>query len=126
MDMKKRHKFFGTTAEEWLKLMTNELESDAIGLWQIVPVGKYDFELDLSDLEEFTRSSLNMLMLKGAVPVKGKDGLWVLEGKYGKNSEEIINNIISTWINTASPDPDVGDVWFTLPQFVAKNRTDSF
>jgi hypothetical protein len=49
------NKFSGDTVAEWLESLPYELENDAIGLWTMIPAGRYDLGLAGDDLIEFTR-----------------------------------------------------------------------
>jgi len=114
--MKKEHvdKYFGLTTSEWVERIPNELEIDAVGLWQIIPVGKDSFELTGEELREFTKLAIIELLEHGAVPVrasKKKDELWVHQKQYGEQHEEIAESIITEWEKN-NIDPDVDGIWF--------------
>lgn len=119
LDMRKSRDL-GDTIGEWLSLMPNELERDLIGLWQIIPTGIRGFGLSGADLEEFTRLALRAVLDRGAVPVKSPYlGPAEPELHYGENPEEIIENIVATWLASGVREPGMKDVWFALPE-VAK------
>ncbi|WP_315925313.1 hypothetical protein [Mesorhizobium sp. SP-1A] len=98
--------------------MPNELAIDAVGLWQIIPYGRHDFGFNGQDLEAFTAEALSNLLARGAVPITGQDGKWVIEHRYGTANQEIITNVIDKWLAPGAPDPDVESVWFGLPSVV--------
>ena len=69
------HRFFGYTIDESVELVSNELEHDVVGLWQIIPKGREDFGLTGDALVDFARRHIIALIKKGAVPVRGlKEG----------------------------------------------------
>ncbi|RWN37535.1 hypothetical protein [Mesorhizobium sp.] len=112
MDWNKRHRGHGMSAAEWITLVPNELDIDAVGLWQIIPVGRHEFEFEGEDLKEFTRQALKGLLARGAVPITGQGQTWVADYQYGTISDEIIENVVKKWLSKGMHDPDVGDVWF--------------
>ena len=69
-----RHKLYGHTIAEHIKTLPDELSVDAVGLWQIVPAGRYGFELSDGDLTEFVRRCVLALLDHGAIPVVGGGG----------------------------------------------------
>ena len=118
MDRDKLHRSFDTSAGEWIALIPNELQVDAVGLWQIIPVGRHEFGFEGRDLEEFTRGALKGLLAKGAMPITGQEKVWVVEPRYGTKSDEIIDKVVKTWLSEGMREPDVGDVWFGLTTVV--------
>jgi hypothetical protein len=111
-----RDKFYGSTIEERLSQVPNELAIDAIGLWQIVSFGRQGFDLSGEPLTDYVRRHILALLGKGAKPVIGaRDGvhLWMVVD-YGQEPEEIANAIIREW-QMIGRDPDPGGVWFALP-----------
>ncbi|WYX25629.1 hypothetical protein WJ969_07865 [Achromobacter xylosoxidans] len=64
------NKYFGTPMSEWIARVPNELGVDAVGLWQIIPVGADHFGLSGAELEDFSRRCIVALLEKGAVPVR--------------------------------------------------------
>ncbi|RVD60041.1 hypothetical protein EN828_08985 [Mesorhizobium sp. M2D.F.Ca.ET.185.01.1.1] len=112
MDWSKRHRRYDMSAAEWVTLVPNELDIDAVGLCQVIPVGRHEFGLDGEDLETFTRKALKGLLAKGAIPITGRGQSWVAEHKYGTGPEEIIETVVKIWLSKDMRDPDVGDVWF--------------
>jgi hypothetical protein len=114
-------KFSNQTVGSWLNKMPNELEIDAIGLWQIIPAGTRNFCLAGEDLEQFTRRAIAAVLERGAVPargIEGSGGRWRRTVEYGQTNAEIVNNIVSQWLDHSTREPDVGDVWFVLPKFI--------
>lgn len=113
------HSFFGTPLSEWIALVPNELEVDAVGLWQIIPPLRKSFGLHGDALERAVRDVLNGLLARGARPVIGssaQDGSWEKAIRYGSDPATITNSVIAEW-RMMKRDPDVGDLWFALPRF---------
>ena len=101
---------------EWIERTPNELTVDAVGLWQIIPVGRDSFSLDGNELEDFARRSIGALIDRGAVPVRASDDaqiFWVKQEQYGVTSTEIAESILSEW-KRSGVDPDVDGIWFAL------------
>lgn len=117
MDYNKKHRLLDTTLGEWLHSFPNNLDADAVGLWQIIPTGRTEFELEGKDLQEFTRQALQGLFRRGVLPVLGHSGRWIVDPSYGAVEKEIISNILAKWTDEGSPEPDVEDVWFVLKEF---------
>ncbi len=102
---------------EWIACVPNELERDAVGLWQITKAGRVFFELTDDKLSEFIRQCLHALFAKGAMPVKSGEGekVWCPTSEYGRSSEEMAEAIIAEWLS-AGKDPEFYDsLWFALP-----------
>jgi hypothetical protein len=112
MDWNKRHRSYDMSAAEWVALAPNELDIDAVGLWQVIPVGRHEFGLDGEDLETFTKTALKGLLARGAIPITGRNKTWVAEHKYGTGPDEIIETVVKVWLSRGMRDPDVEDVWF--------------
>lgn len=111
------HRFFGYSIDESVNRIPNELDYDAVGLWQIIPVGRDDFGLSGLELEEFSKRHIIALLRRGAIPVcasvtTGK--FWEPQLHYGSSPEEVADNILQEW-KAAGVDPDVGGLWFALP-----------
>ncbi|MEA1844590.1 hypothetical protein [Agrobacterium tumefaciens] len=108
-------KYFGTPISEWIARVANELEVDAVGLWQIIPVGIDSFGLSDEQLEDFGYLCVVALLKRGAVPVKSSSELpgWVPEMKYHGSHEEMAMQIISDW-KAGKLVPDHDGLWFAL------------
>ena len=116
-----RHLEYGTPLNEWIASIPGELPLDAVGLWQIVPAGRYGFRLTGADLLDFIRRGIHALLDAGAVPVRSGKGTgyeWLAQKQYGTNKDEITEAIIREWL--AMPDDALvlcGDgVWFARPE----------
>ncbi|PZR36846.1 hypothetical protein [Caulobacter segnis] len=112
------HRSFGYSIQDSIDGLLNELEIDAVGMWQIVPKGRVDFGLEGSELADFVRRHVSALVYAGALPqmIKFCDGQkqWVPDPKYGTDREGIIERVMNEWL--ADPiDPDVGGLWFQTP-----------
>jgi hypothetical protein len=111
-------KYFGIPLSEWIDKTPNELEVDAVGLWQIIPVGRDSFGLQGLPLDDFVRRSIVALICRGAVPVRpaaAEQGFWARQFQYGESAEEIATKIIEEW-KASGIDPDQDGVWFSLPR----------
>jgi len=109
-------KYFGIPMSEWIDRIPNELEADAVGLWQIVTAGKDNFDLAGEDLKSFVKLGILALLKKGARPVApsqepGK--FWELNVCYGENPNDIAENIVGEWLKSET-DPDEDGLWFAL------------
>jgi hypothetical protein len=75
---------------EYIVQVANELPDDAVGMWQIVPGGRYDFGLDGDALTEFVRRCIAELLSRGAVPAIGggqSEHEWIVQRRYGSRPE---------------------------------------
>ena len=109
-------KYFGIPLSEWIERTPNELEFDAVGLWQIVSTGQENFDLDKEALKDFVRRSVIALVNRGAVPVlPSSDGnkYWEKQYQYGTVPEEIASNVINEW-QYSEKKIDENGLWFTL------------
>ncbi|MGE8453751.1 MAG: hypothetical protein ACN6OP_24715 [Pseudomonadales bacterium] len=109
-------KHFGVSMSEWITRLPNELDVDAVGLWQIIPVGIDSFGLSGDGLDEFTRRCIMALLQRGAVPARAVSGVagWVPDVAYRGSHEEIANQIVNEWkVHDLVPDHD--GLWFSLP-----------
>jgi hypothetical protein len=96
----------------------NELPVDAVGLWQVIPALRSSFGLDDAAIEHFARLIIADLLARGARPVVGSAApgeYWSEVESYGTTLQEIIDGVIGEW-RAMGRDPDVGDVWFALPE----------
>lgn len=98
----------------------NELDRDAVGLFQIVPQGRINFGLSGTDLDDYVRLAVRALLSAGAIPVRGERGSgyqWIAQKRYGHTQDQIVEAIISEW--RAMPDDPVKlcteGVWFARP-----------
>ena len=109
-------KYSGTPMSEWIARVPNELEADAVGLWQVIPTGRDSFNLSGKALEDFARRSIIALIERGAVPVipAEPDGeFWEKQEQYGNLASEIADNIIKEW-EESGRDPDQDGIWFSM------------
>lgn len=109
-------KYFGVPLSEWVDRIPNELEIDAVGLWQIVPVGRDSFGLNGEGLRDFVRRAVFALLKRGAVPVHPaqEDGIfWIRKNCYGDDIDNIVSNIIAEW-EKSGVDPNEDGLWFAL------------
>jgi hypothetical protein len=71
MNDEPRNKRFGDTMSDYIVQVANELPYDAVGMWQIVPGGRHDFDLEGDALTDYVRRCVAELLSHGAVPVFG-------------------------------------------------------
>lgn len=110
------NKYFGTPMSEWIARVPNELGVDAVGLWQIIPVGADHFGLSGAELEDFSRRCIVALLEKGAVPVRPAPSpiFWEPDSAYQGSHEDIARQVVDEWkSNRLVPDHD--GLWFCLP-----------
>lgn len=121
MDGEPRHKHFGDTLSDYIRQVTHELPLDGVGLWQIVPGGRYGFDLEGDALTDYVRRCLANLLDYCAVPVVGggrddADGVcWIAQPQYGSKSEDIVENVLQEWLSNGARDEYPGGLWFALP-----------
>jgi len=109
-------KYFGIPLSEWIERTPNELEIDAVGFWQIVPIGRDSFGLEDDKLNDFVKRSIIALLEKGAVPVRpstNEGEAWRVQRQYGSKHDEVAANIITEWLDSGL-DPDHDGLWFAL------------
>ena len=115
---------FGTKMSEWISRVPNELTRDAVGLWQIVPDGEFNFQLSGAALADFVRRNIVELIDAGALPVTGGKGTgydWVYQPQFGTIKDDIVRNVIAEWQRIGNNvDELMGSVWFALPRPGAK------
>jgi hypothetical protein len=115
----KRHKNYGHSIGEQIAFFRAELDTDAVGLWQIVPSGRDAFGLGSKELDEFVLSCIVALLVDGAVPVRhvaDSDFEWDQQHQYGQDPIEIAMAIVDEWHGL--PDDPIalaGGVWFARP-----------
>ncbi|MGO4441632.1 hypothetical protein [Rhizobium sp. RAF56] len=112
-----RHRLYGHTIAEHIKTVAEELPIDAVGLWQIVPAGRYGFDLSGGELAEFVQRCVTALLERGAKPVMGGGGTkydWILQPQYGETNEEVANAVLREWLDAGARDTDPGGLWFAL------------
>ncbi|MGZ3304603.1 MAG: hypothetical protein ACXU8U_01980 [Asticcacaulis sp.] len=107
-----KHKLFGIPLSEWIEKIPNELELDAVGLWQIIPTFKEEFGLEGANLQVALSQAIAALMLRGAVPVDGVT--WSRKENYGTTPLEIAANVMKE-IEARKITPDLEGLWFAIP-----------
>jgi len=119
-----RHRSFGTPMSEWIASV-GELEVDAVGLWQIIPVGREWFGLEGEALDDFIRRSLLAHFAYGAFPVRHEAAArtaWTIQTCYGTLPEEMAQAIITEWNDQGRVDPDLGGLWLARPEIANHPR----
>jgi hypothetical protein len=125
LNLHARGRYDKETIEEHIQGVPGELSIDAVGLWQIVPAGRNEFELSGDDLTEFVRRCVAELLTHGAKPVVGGGGTkydWLYQPQYGQTNSEILDAVVKEWLLLGSPDCDPGGLWFALPSPYVGNR----
>ena len=112
MNLEPKDKYFGVPLSEWIKKIPNELEIDAVGLWQLFASGNDSFGLEGESLFMFLGQAIAALLEKGAKPVRSINGTWVVQNQYGRENNLIIENLLSELKKGAAPDED--GVWFSI------------
>ena len=95
-----RHKKTGEPLSLVVSQYPGELDIDAVGIWQIVPGGRTDFDLSGDALDDYVRRAILALLEAGAVPVRhiaGSNYEWVYQPQYGDLPSEIAANVIAEW-----------------------------
>jgi hypothetical protein len=115
-----KDKVYGMKMSEWISRVPNELDRDAVGLWQIVPAGEINFGLAGGDLIDYVRRNINALLDAGAVPVRGGNGTgfdWVRQSHFGISKASIIEAVIAEWQRVGNDVDDLMDsIWFARPR----------
>ena len=112
------NRFSQSSASEWIGSYLDELSIDAVGLWQIIPNARAGFGLEGAELVEFVRRCLIAIVGRGAKPVRGGRGTayqWIVQPQYGNSPDEIADRIVAEWVAAGMPNPDLGGLWFALP-----------
>jgi hypothetical protein len=117
-----RERETGATIDEFLRVAPDELQIDAVGMWQIVAMGKGGFELTDAQLVEFVRRYIRVLLEHGAKPVVGvRSGPthWLVQEQYGSMSADIEDAVIDKW--QRSPEiAEPGGLWFARPRLFSR------
>jgi hypothetical protein len=112
-------KFYGVTMSKWIAHVPDELSSDAVGLWQIVPAGMLRFGLSGDELVEYVRRNIYALLDAGAVPVvsgSGTDYEWLRRADFGTTKEQIADSVIIEWQHIGNdPAKLASTIWFARP-----------
>jgi hypothetical protein len=108
----------GVPVSDHIAYLPGTLNDLPVGMWEIVPTGRYRFGLEGPALADFIRRCIYSLMDAGAKPVNGgsKPNQWELQVQYGSNKHEVAEAVIQEWLRQGAPDyePWKG-VWFGLP-----------
>ncbi len=110
-------RYYGQTIEEWIARIPGELAVDAVGLWQVVSIGRQGFDLSGEALTEHVRRAMLALLAEGAKPVIGVanavHGRGWLPVDYGSTPDEVADAIITEWLD--EKEEASFRVWFALP-----------
>jgi len=111
-------KYYGIPMDEWIIRLPEDLKQDAVALWHLVAGGRDSFDLDSTELVEFVRKSIQVLLEHGALPVVadiGGNNDWRLSDAYQTGTGDTVDAILADWLNLGC-DPDIGGLWFSLPE----------
>ncbi|MEJ2632818.1 MAG: hypothetical protein P8015_16685 [Acidihalobacter sp.] len=107
-----KHREFGTPITEWVEMIPNELEADAVGLWQLVPCFSADFGLSGRELEKYLHLAIEALIKRGAVPVEAPDTGLVRQDLLSNGVPDVEK--VMQYLASLGREPTVNDVWFEL------------
>jgi hypothetical protein len=114
-----RHKIHNTKITEWIACTPNDLDDIGVGLAGILDDGRHGFGLEGSELIDFVRRSLYVLVERGAKPRH-----WCSPSQIDRNvllhygndtNDEIVEGVIADWLASGGGDLEYGDFWFALP-----------
>lgn len=114
MNSEPHNRYFGTSITEWIERVPNELDVDAVGLWQIIGSGQDGFDLKGDLLTNFVMLCVISLLEKGATPVRASENpseFWVPDNRYMGDIQQIAKQIVGDWISSGV-DPDHDGLWF--------------
>ncbi len=116
----------GVPMSDYINHVHGTLNDLPVGMWEIVPCGRYRFGLEGAALIDFIRSCIYSLMDAGAKPVAGggKPNKWELQVQYGSNKFEVAEAVIQEWLRQGAPTPEPWKgVWFGLPWSYLPDRS---
>jgi hypothetical protein len=119
-------KFSGMTLGKWIECLPNDLAVDAVALFHVIVGLRRSFDLDSEALDEAVRETLEGLMATGARPIQGHSddgGYWTRVTRFGDDPAGIVDGVIAEW-HAAGKDPDIGDIWFASPAYIAAECRD--
>ncbi len=114
-------KFYAVSLGEWLETKPDELELDAVALAAVISGIRIGFDVHGEELNEAVRELLTEIMARGARPIQGcsdDGGYWIRVTRFGDDPAAIVDGVMREW-HEAGVDPDIGDIWFALPGFIA-------
>ncbi|HRD78463.1 MAG TPA: hypothetical protein PK264_21410 [Hyphomicrobiaceae bacterium] len=123
MKSERRERYYNRTVTECIEQFVGELPSDAVGLWQILPMAREGFGFEGVEQIDFIRTAIKALLEAGAIPVRygGRTHDWVQQHQYGKSIDEIAQSVIEEWASYGDMKFDeikvYGEaVWFARPR----------
>ena len=107
---------YGETVTHYVETLPYFLDSDGVGLWVIVPAGKF-FNFEGDDLIEFVRLCVRRLLDVGGVAVRHVSTddpplLWIEQTHYGTEPGEIVEGVIAEWLAAGGKNPEWDWLWF--------------
>ena len=116
------------TIRDYLNEAHEELDRDLTGLWNIVPAGRWGFELKDAELREFISYAIIQLLEYGgkAIEQQGSTRVyWEETKRFGTEPEEIAINIVTEWNAQGEPDPEVWQsIAFAKPEWLASDANE--
>jgi len=128
LDFKKQHRTGGFPISRYLQSAHKELDRDLTGLWNVVPAGRYGYELKDADLREFLVYAIIQLLEYGGKVIEQQGSTkvyWEETTRFGTAPEEIAFNIVKEWNAQGEPDPEVWQsVAFAKPEWLASDANE--
>lgn len=107
------------TQSELIAIIPNEFPIDAVGLWQIIAMGRLESPLEGENLTDFLRRSIIALIEAGASLIRFSDGppnkYWEPQHCLGNDPATIAENVIARW-REDEQEADFGSLWFARPE----------
>ena len=115
-----KHLTYGTPLSECVVAFENELQIDAVGLWQVISTLRRGYGLEEVELKAQVRKVIESLFIAGAIPVFGsaRDKMWHPAAGFEQQDEER-TEVVLRYLHNLGRDPGVEDLWFALPKFTA-------
>src|SRR4051812_26037905 len=89
----------GCAGERLYRCLPGTLNDLPVGMWEIVPSGRFRFGLEGQAIADFIRRCIYYLMDAGAKPVAGGGKLnhWKLQNQYGSSKHGVAEAVIQEW-----------------------------
>ena len=115
--MDTREKYFGRTLVQYLADLPGQIDNDQVYAWQVFGAGRQDFGFAGTELENFVRLSLGVLLDHGAVPYRAEprpQAGWtkIPVPGLGSTRQEIIGSIVREWREQPGETDDLGGLAF--------------
>jgi hypothetical protein len=111
-----RYNGTGSLAPDYMLAIAKQSAYETIGMWEIIPAGRQAFGLTGSQLSEFIRQFIFVLITSGWVPVKVDTSVpghwkWVEQEQYGSAPDVISVAIVDEWKSVGYIDPEWDSEW---------------